>query len=216
MRPAVLVSHRWVLGFMTLVLVFSVACFGGGGASDEVSMLEFEAEPTQVSEDDGVERVFSVEGVILDEINFLFGYEVLLEDLVRLNHDFVRMSEADTGESVGLDWVIDVHNITREANELFSLLLSQRISHVQRERHGEMYLRGLEIIQVLAYGADRLMAAALEIGPSGRDLEVMSQDEVNRFQTFVREAGFFFRDAEEILELQVEEVGARIGEVGLR
>ena len=216
MRPAVLVSHRWALGFMTLLLVFSVACFGGGGESDEVALLEFEPEPTQVSEDDGVERVFSVDGQILDEINFLFGYEVLLEDLVRLNHDFVRMAESDTGASVGLDWVIDVHNITREADELFSLLLSQRISHVQRERHGEMYLRGLEIIQVLAYGADRLMAAALEIGPSGRDLEVMSQDEVNRFQTFVREAGFFFRDADEILELQVEEVGARIGEVGLR
>ena len=216
MRPAVLVSHRLALGFMTLFLVFSVACFGGGGESGEIGLIEFEAEPTQVPEDDGVDRAFSVDGEVLDEINFLYGYEVLLEDLVRLNHDFVRMAEYDTGVSLGLDWVIDVHNVTREADELFSLVLSQRISHVQRERHGGMYLRGLEIIQVLAYGSDRLMAAALEIGPSGRDLEVMSQDEVNRFQTFVREAGFFFRDADELLELQVEEVGARIGEVGLR
>ena len=215
MLRAALGLHRWVLAFSALGLLCAVAC-GGAGKSPEFELLEFEAVPTPAVAFEGGGQGVSVDGKILDEINYLYGYQVLLDELVLLNRDLVNMTLFEAGMSPGLDWVIDVHNITREADEMFSLVLSQRISHVQRERHGGMYLRGLEIVQVLAYGADRLMAAALQIGPSGRDLEVMSKDEVNRFRTFVREAGFFFRDADDLLIVQVKEVGARINEVGLR
>ena len=209
------------------VLSFSFAgcgIFGGGdgaGADQELEVLSWDDEGQPVEQVIEIEEqliVIGFDGLVLEEVTYLYTQQVGLESLRRINRDLISLIEDSKGgdEPLGLDWVVSVHDYVRLADELFALYLGRPITDEQRADYGDVFLSGLETVQVMDYGADRLLAAALVIGPSGRSLDVMSEDEVQQFERLVREASFFLRDSSRLVELSIEEVGSAVGGVDLR
>ena len=85
--------------------------------------------------------------------------------------------------------MIDVHEVTEEADFFFERMTGMEIPGSQREQYEYLYLGMLETIQVMAFGSDRVLAAALLVGPGGRSLAIMPPEERDRFLTLVRSPG---------------------------
>ena len=110
----------------------------------------------------------------------------------------------------------EVHEVTRESDDYFQVLTSLEVPASQREQYQYLYIAMLESVQVLGYGADRLLAAAVLVGPSGRSMLNMSGEEVDAFQTLMRESQFFLSDAEALVDRRITEVGRAISGLRLR
>ena len=212
---------RTLIAVCVVTFLLAVAC--GGGGEDDFGLMTFDGEPADGSSE-GAAGSFeaprpsdvAVSGLVLEEVNYLFSHQVWLESLQQLNRDMMTSLELDTEGSPGLDWVIEAHQLTRDADELYAFVLASDIPEAQRPTHFSLRLEGLRVVQVMAYGSDRLLAAALVIGPTGRVAADLSPGEYTRFQTYVREARFFLRDAERLLEDDIEELGGVISAVNLR
>ena len=63
---------------------------------------------------------------------------------------------------------------------------------------------------------DRLLAAAVLVGPSGRSMVNMSGEEIDEFQTLMRESRFFLSDAENRVDRRITEVGRAVSGLSLR
>ena len=210
---------RWAL--VGALLLLMVGCSFGGGAAEEFEMMSFEDEgEAGVSEDAAVEQPMvhdvSVRPLVLEELNYLLSHQAWLESLRQLNRDMVRMIEESDEDEAGLPWVVDVHEVTRESDDVFALVLGVEIPATQAPAHFEIYLSALQTVQVMAYGSDRLLASALVVGPSGRLVGDLGIEDEVRFKTYSREASFFLRDAERLLEDDFERVSDAIAQVGLR
>ena len=203
------------------LLVLMVGCSFGGGSGEEFEMMSFEDEgEAGVSGDAALEQPMvhdvSVRPLVLEELNYLLGHQAWLESLRQLNRDMVRMIEESGEGEAGLPWVVDVHEVTRESDDVFALVLSVEIPDTQAPVHFELYLSALQTVQVMAYGSDRLLASALVVGPSGRLVSDLGVEDEVRFKTFSREAAFFLRDAERLLDDDFDRVLDAISRVGLR
>ena len=222
LKLKLLVRSGLLLLLLPLLLLGTVGCFFGGGAEasdDEMGLMSFEDfpdEPTPVSVEEAVKGI-AFDGVVLEEISYLYSVQVSLEELQRLNRDLIDLQslKAVNGEKVGLEWVIDVHDVAYEASLVFDLVLTDDVPEIQRERHSELYVSRLEIVQVMSFGAARLQRAASIIGPNGRNLEGLTLPEANEFHTTIREAGFFLRDGNTLVKELSAEVGAKIKTVSL-
>ena len=212
-------------GLLCLLLLSSAGClFGGADASegDEFALMEFDdEEPTPEPVEERAESV-SLDLLVLEEINYLYARQVMLEQLQKLNRDLTALQELETGrrggqdEDIGLDWVIDVFEVVYDADELFNLVVSLPVPDYQREKHADLFISELEAVQVMSFGSARLLEAATVIGPGGREVDGLSPYEFGRFHTLVREAGYFLRDSGSLIERQLELLSATIGRVYLR
>ena len=206
--------------FLVLCLLFSVGCGGGDG---ELGMLEFGPDdevPDYSDSPSGSQGVsslaLSVNPNVLIEIRFLYEHQVRMETLQQLNRDLTNLLEYEGPSDVDLDWVIEVHDVTEEADEFFLLVTSQRVPESQRNSYEHAFVGMLEAVQVMGLGLDRVLSAALTVGPTGRSLLHMSPREVDEFDTLIREARFYLRDSDRLVEGQLDAVGDSIGQIRLR
>ncbi len=158
---------------LALALLFgTVGCglFGGGGeetaGGDEFEMLEFDqVQPTPQPLEDIVKGL-TLNPEVLVEVRYLYGHQVMLEDMRRVSRDLQSLLSYSGPGDVDLEWVIQVHEVTAEADEVFGRLTSSRIPGPLRERYEDLFLDLLDAIQVTGYGADRLLAASIKVGPA--------------------------------------------------
>ena len=183
------------------VLSLSLGCgilpgFGGDSEDGDLGMIEFDDEGEVVLEpEEIIARALSIDPEVLIEIRFLYYFQVRLERLRQVIRDLNSAVEHSGPVDVGLDWVIEVHEATRESDDFFRVLTSLEVPESQREQYEYLHIGMLETIQVAAYGADRLLAASVVVGPSGRSMLNMDIEEIDRFETLLREARFFLSDA---------------------
>ena len=211
---------------LTLVSISTLGCgllgFGGDGGSDgslDMEMIQFADDlPTPEPEDAAAAAVRSlrIDPDILVEINFLYNFQVRLEGLRQVVRDLNSMLDYSGPGDIDLDWVAEVHEVTRESDDYFKVLTSLDVPGSQREQYEYLYISMLEIVQVSGYGADRLLAAAVIVGPSGRSMLNLSGEEVDEFQTLMRESEFFLSDAERLVDRRITEAGRAISGLGLR
>ena len=161
-------------------------------------------------------RSLVVDPEVLVQVRFLYNLQVRLEGLRRIIRDLSSVLDHDGPGEINLDWVAEVHEVTREADEYFRVLTSLQVPESQMERYGVIYLDILDVVQLASYGSDRVLAAAVLVGPSGRSLLNMPVREVDEFNTLVRESGFFLEEAEDRVEDGITGVGRAIGRVSLR
>ena len=158
----------------------------------------------------------SIDPNILVEIHFLYNFQVRLEGLRQMVRDLNSMLDYSGPGDIDLDWVAEVHEVTRESDDFFKVLTSLDVPVSQRAQYQYLYIGMLESIKVAGYGADRLLAAAVIVGPSGRSMLNMSEEEIDAFQTLMRESGFFLSDAERLVDRRVTEVGRAVSGLRLR
>ena len=212
---------------LTLVSISTLGCgllgFGGDGDSEgslDMEMIQF-ADDLPTPEPDAASaaaaaRTLMIDPDILVEIHFLYNFQVRLEGLRQVVRDLNSMLDYSGPGDIDLDWVAEVHEVTRESDDYFKVLTSLDVPGSQREQYEYLYISMLEIVQVSGYGADRLLAAAVIVGPSGRSMLNLSGEEVDEFQTLMRESGFFLSDAERLVDRRITEAGRAISGLGLR
>ena len=97
-----------------------------------------------------------------------------MEGLRQVIRDLNAAVEHSGPADVDLDWVIEVHQVTRESDRFFGILTSLKVPESQRDQYKHLQIGMLETIQVAGYGSDRLLAASVIVGPSGRSMLNMS------------------------------------------
>ena len=211
---------------LAVVSISTLGCgllgFGGdGGDGDseeslELDVIQFADDLPTLEPEEEVARALSIDPDILEEIRFLYNYQVRLEGLRQVVRDLHFMLDYSGPGDIDLDWVAEVHEVTRESDDYFQVLTSLEVPASQREQYQYLYIAMLESVQVLGYGADRLLAAAVLVGPSGRSMLNMSGEEVDAFETLMRESQFFLSDAEALVDRRITEVGRAISGLRLR
>lgn len=221
------VRFRWrAFGALALVLVLLLALSGGcalvRGGGDEnadpaegLEILEFGPDPTPVPVEEEV-RNLAVSGLALEELNYLYHRQVLMEQLRVVQRDLEQLQGFEGGAGAGLGWVIDVHDAVHGADLIFEQVLGMEVPEYQRDKHAEMYLSELELIQVMNFGAARLLEAATVLGPGGRTADGLELEDSRRFQVLVRESGYFLSRSGSMLDARIEAVGGALGGVRLR
>ena len=189
---------------------------GEADPAEGLEILEFGPDPTPVPIEEEV-RNLAVSGASLEELNYLYHRQVLMEQLRVSQRDLEQLQRFEGGDgAAGLGWVIDVHDAVHEADLVFEQVLGMDVPEYQRDKHADMYLSELELIQVLNFGAARLLEAATVLGPGGRTADALDLAETRRFQVLVRESGFFLSRSSAMLDARIDAVGGALSGVRLR
>ena len=205
--------------FLAILPAAGCGLLGGGDDPDaplEMEVIEFADDLPTPEPGEVVERALTIDPDVLVEIRFLYNLQVRMEGLRQIVRDLRSMLDYSGPGDVDLDWVAEVHEVTRVSDGYFQVLTSLRVPESQRDQYEYLYINMLEAVQVAGYGADRLLAAAVVVGPSGRSMVNMSEEEIDEFETLMREAGFFLGDAEGQVDSGVGDVGRAISGLGLR
>ena len=212
-----------LLLILALVSISTLGCgllgFGGDGDSEdslELDMIQFSDDVPIPEPEEEVALALSIDPNILVEIHFLYNFQVRLEGLRQVVRDLHSMLDYSGPGDIDLDWVAEVHEVTRESDDYFKVLTSLDVPVSQRAQYQYLYIGMLESIKVSGYGADRLLAAAVIVGPSGRSMLNMSEEEIDAVQTLMRESRFFLSDAERLVDRRVTEVGRAVSSLRLR
>ena len=201
--------------FLAAAAVLLVAC-GGSDPTPVGDIMEFDdEEPVAAAPPPPGAVPLLVDPVSLEEISYLYGHQVFLESLAQSNRDLSMLLEESRLEGAGLQWVIDTYEMDRDAQAQYEFYLTSSPPQSQFEKHLSLYQRGVQIVQVMAFGSERLLLAAVTLGPSGRSIDVMPQSDAIRFRRLAREAGYFFRDAGELIQEELGQVEQAIREVHL-
>lgn len=220
------VSSRWFRSVLLLLALAAVLLSSGcalvrGGDEEAdpdegLELLEFGPDPTPLPVEEEI-RNLSVSGLALEELNYLYHRQVLMEQLKVVNRDLEQLQSFEGRQGgAGLEWVIDVHDVVHEADVMFGLALTMEVPEYQRDKYADMYLSELELIQVMNFGAARLLEAATVLGPGGRTVDTLGPEDFRRFEVLVREAGFFLSRSGSMLDRRIEAVGGVLGGVRLR
>ena len=205
--------------FLLLLAATGCGLFEGDEDSDaplQMELIEFSDDLPTPEPGEVVERALTIDPDVLVEIRFLYNLQVRMEGLRQVVRDLHSMLDYSGPGDVDLDWVAEVHEVTRISDGYFQVLTSLRVPESQREQYEYLYIDMLEAVQVAGYGADRLLAAAVIVGPSGRSMVNMSEEEIDEFETLMRESGFFLDDAGDRVDSGVSDVGRAISGLGLR
>ena len=216
---------RPVALFLVILTAFSLSLgcsilpgFGGDFEAPELGMIEFDDDEGELflEPEEIIAQALSIDPEVLIEIRFLHYFQVRLERLRQVIRDLNSAVEHSGPADVDLDWVVEVHEVTRGSDDFFRVLTSLEVPESQRDQYQYLHIGMLETIQVAGYGADRLLAASVVVGPSGRSMLNMNIEETDRFETLLREAKFFLSNADSRVDREVEEVFRAVGGLGLR
>ena len=197
---------------MALVLVcllFVVAACGGGGGEvdDGIDEIEFADDPTPVAgegagEVDVIGEFLRETVLLLPDMEYLDTQSFYLAELQEVARDISSHIEDGGDDEIGLPWVVGVHRTVLSWDALQGILGAQDVSVDHRERYGEIYVGMVESYYRLAFSADRLLGAAVILGPSGRTRAEMTLEEERRFRVLLNQAAYFAEIADEkVLEV---------------
>ena len=185
------------------VAVLGLGCGGGGGGGDDgIGEIEFVDEPTPVpavaaGEVDVIGEFLQETVLLLPDMEYLDTQSFYLTELQEVARDISAHIEDGREADVGLEWVVAVHRTVLEWDALQAVLGGQEVSVEHRSRYGGIYLGMIESYYRIAFGADRLLGAAVILGPSGRTREDMSLEEERRFRVLLNQASYFADIADE-------------------
>ena len=207
-----------------LVLLVFLALPAGCGlfeGEEDFELMVFEEDLGEGSGGQGAAAftevvAFGVDPEILVEVKFLYGHQVRLERLQRVIRDLMALAEYENASEVDLEWVAEVHGVTEESEYFFDAVLGMRVPQGLMVAYNTLLVGALETVEMTQFGSDRLLAAAVKVGPNGRGLLTMPEDEADEFHTFIRETRFYLRDSERLIEKEMDSVGDAIAGVRLR
>ena len=201
-------------------LLLMAACGGGGEGPqvDEFGIIDF--GPDDPADDiqyqlalarENAEQGLTFEPERLVQVNVVYSNQVRLERLERVIRDMIRLLETNNAGEINLDWVIRVHQAVEDADFLFAEAIRYRLPEGQVEEFGDYYVEVLETIQLGGYGASRLLAAAVLVGPEGRSLLNFTDTERVRYDVLVKEARFYLNEAERNFKELSKELNSKEG-----
>lgn len=214
-----------VLGILAALIALvwvGFAFFFGGEA--ELGLIDFGDEPadeydysssssTEASE---LDAFYEIPDELLIEVDYMFAHQIYLRVLGQLNQDLLTLTSYKAESEVDLDWVIEVHAATLEAEDTFALLADVPLPGNNREFYLGYKLGMLESLQISAEGATRLLAASILLGPSGRSLPNLSVDERVEFDSLLEQSAFYLNQADDFISEEQEHVSQAVSTISLR
>ena len=194
-----------VVGTVAVVCLLVLACGGGGpeGApeADGIDEIDFVDEPTPTpllaQQVDVIGVFLENTALLLPDMEYLDTQGFYLERLQLVARDITgHIEEGRLGE-VGLEWVVGVHRTVLEWDELQALLAEQDVDLAQREKYGVIYVGMIEAYYRIAFASDRLLGAAVILGPTGRAASDMSLEEERRYRVLLNQATYFAEIADQ-------------------
>lgn len=214
-------SARSLVAFALLALLAAVGC----GEEDPAAGLDFTAALAAVEEE---EAQGGASEVAYDPFSRLTGHHerllrisythdlmTLVREVTRGSRDIERLVD-DSAPDSGLDWVVRVHDMHRASEELRIRAYGYQLDEALVLDYVDFHASFLEGVQVFAQSADRLLQAAIILGPSGRVVSDMPAEQQAEFMSLVGEAGFFYQDTEVLNTRAGEDLRELIGELHLR
>ena len=199
----------------------ALAACGGGGAADnpgEFEIIDFGADDPadDIQFQLALARENAAQGLTFEperlvQVNVVYSNQVRQERLQQVNRDMIKLLEVTNPGEINLDWVIKTHQAVEDADWLFEEAINYRLPADQVESFGDYYVQVLETVQLGGYGASRLLAAAVLVGPDGRSLLNFTDSERDRYDVLVREARFYLNEAESQFSELSEEISSREG-----
>lgn len=213
------------LGILAAVIavVWVVYGFFFGGEA-ELGLIDFGDEGAEESdylspstnEASELDAFYEVPDELLIEVDYMFAHQIYLTVLGRVNQDLLSLTAYKAESDVDLDWVIEVHAATLEAEETFALLADVPLPGNNRELYLGYKLGMLESLQISAEGATRLLAASIVLGPSGRSLPNLSVDERVEFDSLLDQSAFYLNQADDFITEEQEHVSQAVSTISLR
>ena len=188
----------------------------GEAEAESLDLIDFGDDLIGFGRGQVVAEALSVDPGSLVEISFLYNFQVRMERLQRMIRDLDSTSDYSSPSDVNLEWVAEVHEVTREADDFFRELTSLEFPDAQRIQYEYLYVGMLEAVQIAGFGSDRLLAAAVLVGPSGRSLLNMEGVEADRFDALIRESEFFLRDAERRADRDIDSIRDAVSSLRVR
>ena len=182
-----------------LLSVAFAGCGGGDGVVDDgLDELEFVDEPTPsvgpVEQVDVIGQFLQEMVLLLPDMEYLDTQAFYIEELQEVARDIISHIEGGEGDEAGLEWVVSVHRTVLEWDGLQSLLAQQEVSFEHRDRYGVIYVGMIESYYRIAFAADRLLGAAVILGPTGRTSGELSLEERRRYRVLMNQAGVLRED----------------------
>ena len=117
----------------------------------------------------------------------------LVRETTTANRDIEGLVDTGRTNESGLDWVVAVHDMHRSSEELRFRAYAYEVNEVLVLDYVDFHASFLEGVQVFSQSADRLLQAAIVLGPSGRSVNDLSADVRSDYNSLVSEGGFSFR-----------------------
>lgn len=195
-------SGRFVL-FLAAVALFALVL---GCSGDELEALEFdfsdlpdeEADAGPPPTVDPFARLFDHDQREL-RLAYLHDVGAVLYQVERSRRDIVKLIEDALSEPTDLDWVVDAHTAHRSSEELRLRAYSYPLPEEIAEDYITFHAAFLETVQLYAFAADRLLGAAILLGPSGRISSDMLPAESSDYRSMLTEGMYYLLDAELLL-----------------
>lgn len=210
---------RKLLVVPLFLLVLASGC--GDSLPGEIPLLDFGDEEDvfeyEVSENDSSEAAYVPMPAELPlAVNYVFTHGSLLRVLRQANQDLLSLLEYSSDAAIDLQWVVDVHEATAEAEQVFQLILGSRVPATHRAEYQPLHYSLLEIMEVTSFGSDRLLAASVLVGPSGRTLLNMSIEERAEFESLLSQAEFYLSASDGYLDEERERLSKVASRIALR
>lgn len=205
-----------LLFFLLLLPLASLACFGS--EDDLFEPIEFGPEDptaTPVTVTEEVVADLAIDGFLMAEIHYLFYYREIAQSLVALNRSFESQSSRSGSQSeLDLGWVVDVHDLMARSEEVYTRFFELESDDTIRDKYSRLYLDTLRAIDLMVVGRDRLLSAAILLGPTGRSYSDMLESDQLVFNTLLAEAVYWLRSSGTAAQAVSSAVSEHISRLG--
>ncbi len=201
-----------------LFLFGAVGCssIGLGGGNGEIGLIEFEPDPPTPVPEEVVGLALSMNPDVMQFVSTIYELQLLYESVDRMNRDLVNLVGSGEGDDYGLEWVIEVHEVTQDAETLYRRVAAFRLPENLRSEYDNTFIDLLQVIQLSSVGSDRILSAAILIGPSGRSMRNLQGAELERFERLRRESRLYLNEAQSASDAVGSSLESVVGQMSLR
>lgn len=199
-------GRRWpaIALILAALLLIVTAC---GGGPDPLEGLEFVFDDEETTE--GVAGAAEAAPTVVSpyarlsaddwrhpRVAYVYDMQAMAMDMEHSLRSMVRMLENGREGDGSLDWVVQVHDLHRESEELRLRAYNFGLDEDLVEDYVEFHASFLEAVQIYALGADRMLEAAILLGPTGRTVGDLTASERAEFVSLLGEGVFYMQGAE--------------------
>lgn len=198
------------VGLLLLLLAFlavPLACGGGDEDGEDLSEgLVFNFDDTDESADGAgdegpVEAPNPFARLTYDDglhgrVAYVYDVQAFVAEMEQSRRDMIRLLERAQEAGGSVEWVAQVHDAHRVSEDFRIRTYNYVLSEELAEEYVDFHAAFLEAVQLYSHGADRMLQAAIVVGPGGRNVGDLLPAERTDFQSLLSEGGFYLADAE--------------------
>ena len=129
-------------------------------------------------------------------VAYVYDVQSLVTEMERSRRDMIRLLERSQELGATLDWVAEVHGAHQVSEDFRIRAYNYVLTEDLIDEYVDFHAAFLEAVQLYAHGSDRMLQAAIVVGPGGRNVGDLLPAERTDFESLLSEGGFYLSDAE--------------------